>query len=60
MIRDPTPEMPLPGDAQTVRWGELYGSALSCHLAERAATAAGPLLVVTASGREADQILAEL
>ncbi len=60
MIREPTPEISLPGDGQTVRWGELYGSSLSCHLAERAATAVGPLLVVTASGREADQVLAEL
>jgi transcription-repair coupling factor (superfamily II helicase) len=60
MTRDRTPDFQLPGAGQTVRWGELYGSSLCCHLAGFAAAAAGPILVVTVSGREADQVLAEL
>jgi transcription-repair coupling factor (superfamily II helicase) len=60
MTRDRTSDLQLPGAGQTVRWGELYGSSLCCHLARLAATAAGPILVVTASGREADQVQAEL
>jgi transcription-repair coupling factor (superfamily II helicase) len=60
MARVRTSEIRLPGAGQTVRWGELYGSSLSCYLAGLAASAAGPILIVTASGREADQVLAEL
>ncbi|MEX2150786.1 MAG: transcription-repair coupling factor [Steroidobacteraceae bacterium] len=60
MTRDRPSDLQLPGAGQTVRWGELYGSSLCCHLTRLAATAGGPILVVTASGREADQVLAEL
>ena len=50
----------LPEPGETVRWGELYGSSPSYFLADVAATAPGPILVVAGSGREADQCLAEL
>jgi transcription-repair coupling factor (superfamily II helicase) len=60
MTRDRTPDIQLPGAGQTVRWGELYGSSLCWHLAGLAVDASGPILVVTASGREADQLHAEL
>ena len=56
----PAPDIRLPGDGETVRWGELYGSSLACRLAGLAASARGPVLVVAASGREADQMQAEL
>ena len=56
----PAPDIRLPGDGETVRWGELYGSSLACRLAHLATRARGPVLVVTASGREADQLQAEL
>jgi len=51
-------ELPVPG--ASVRWGELYGSSLAFFLAEAAAGNAAPLLIVASSGREADQIQAEL
>ena len=57
-IRPPIARLPAP--AETVRWGELYGSSPSYFLAEAAATAPAPFLVVAGSGREADQCLAEL
>ncbi len=60
MTLDPGPDIRMPGDGETVRWGELYGSSLSCRLARLSGSASGPVLVVTASGREADQLLAEL
>jgi len=49
----------LPTAAGASRWGELYGSSLAWALAE-AAPESGPMLVVAPSGREADQMLAEL
>ena len=54
------PVLQLPSDAQTVRWGELYGSGPAYFLAEAAVAAVAPLLVVASSGREADQYLSEL
>ena len=42
-----------------LRLGELYGSSAACLLAEAASGAPAPLLVVAATGREADQFLAE-
>jgi len=50
----------LPATAGAVRWGELYGSSLACILSEAAASTPAPFLVVAATGREADQLLAEL
>jgi len=49
----------LPTAAGATRWGELYGSSLAWALAE-AAPASAPVLVVAATGREADRMLAEL
>ncbi len=60
MTFPPAPVPELPSDAQTVRWGELYGSGPAYFLAEAAVAAAAPLLVVASSGREADQYLSEL
>ena len=60
MIAPLAPVLQLPSDAQTVRWGELYGSGPAYFLAEAAVAAAAPLLVVASSGREADQYLSEL
>jgi transcription-repair coupling factor (superfamily II helicase) len=60
MTRESTKANPLPAAGENVRWGELYGSSPAFVLAESAAAASAPLLVVAASGREADQILAEL
>jgi transcription-repair coupling factor (superfamily II helicase) len=54
------PAARLPAPAEIVRWGELYGSSPAYFLAEAAAAARAPLLVITGSGREADQCLAEL
>jgi transcription-repair coupling factor (superfamily II helicase) len=50
----------LPAGTQAVRWGELYGSSPAYFLAEAAAAAGAPLVVVAGSGREAEQYLAEL
>ncbi len=50
----------LPEPGETIRWGELYGSSAACFLSEAAAIAGAPLVLVVASGREADQLRAEL
>jgi len=50
----------VPAPAETARWGELYGSSPAYFLAEAALAAGAPILVVSGSGREADQYLAEL
>ncbi len=60
MTRDQTPLIRLPAEAQSIRWGELYGSSAAFFLAEAAAQASTPLLVIAATGREADQIQAEI
>jgi transcription-repair coupling factor (superfamily II helicase) len=60
MPESQSPEIRLPEDRTTVRWGELYGSSPAYFLAEVAATARAPLIVVAGSGREAEQYLAEL
>ncbi|MBM5811578.1 MAG: transcription-repair coupling factor [Gammaproteobacteria bacterium] len=56
----PLIDVPLPAAGSRLCWGELYGSALALVLVEAARRAGGPILVVTASGRAADQFLAEL
>jgi transcription-repair coupling factor (superfamily II helicase) len=53
------PHVPPPSGRDAVRWGELYGSGPAYFLAETAADSA-PLVVIVGSGREADQMLAEL
>ncbi len=60
MTRDRTREFGLPPAGATIRWGELYGSSAACMLADAAGIAAAPLLIVAPSGREADQLRAEL
>jgi transcription-repair coupling factor (superfamily II helicase) len=47
-------------DHPRVRWGELYGAALSLALVEAANQHAGPLLAVTATAREAERLALEL
>ena len=42
------------------RWGQLYGSATGLALAEAAARAAAPLLIVTPSARDAERLVSEL
>ena len=54
-----SPAIRMPAGTQRMRWGELYGSSAAYFLAE-AASRSAPLVVVTGSGREADQQLAEL
>jgi transcription-repair coupling factor (superfamily II helicase) len=51
--------IPLPAGIERLRWGELYGSSAAYFIAQ-AASRPGMLLLVTGSGREADQLLAEL
>ena len=60
MTRDSSTAIRLPAAAEAVRWGELYGSSAAFFLAEAAAAATAPLVIVAGSGREADQYLAEL
>jgi transcription-repair coupling factor (superfamily II helicase) len=55
-----SPPYRLPQGKETLRWGELYGSGPAYFLAESAAVADAPLVVVAGSGREAEQYLAEL
>ena len=50
----------LPEGVQRVRWGELYGSSPAFFLVEAATSASAPLVVAAGSGREADQVLAEI
>lgn len=51
----------LPSRAQLqVRWGQLYGSAISLWLAEAARTSSGPLLVIAHDAREASRTEDEL
>lgn len=51
----------LPDDTrQRVRWGRLYGSSPALALASAAQQQTTPLLVITPSAREADQLLTEL
>ena len=60
-MKPPWKQIPLPaGPARPLAWGQLYGSAVALALAEAAASRSGPLLVVAASPRRADQLAAEL
>jgi transcription-repair coupling factor (superfamily II helicase) len=59
-MADPTLPL-LPSKAQIqVRWGQLYGSALSLWLAEAARKSSGPMLVVTSDARQASRLEEEL
>ena len=51
----------LPSRSQLqVRWGQLYGSAISLWLAEAARKSSGPLLVIAHDAREASRTEDEL
>src|SRR5271155_275524 len=43
-----------------VKWGKLYGAAASLAIAEAAATAAGPIIVIAQSAREAETLSEEV
>ena len=53
------PLLPSPA-APVVRWGELYGAALSLALVEAALGHDGPLLAITSTAREAERLALEL
>jgi transcription-repair coupling factor (superfamily II helicase) len=50
----------VPAATQRRRWGQLYGAAPALALAEAAATAPGPLLVVARSALDADRLEQEI
>jgi transcription-repair coupling factor (superfamily II helicase) len=50
----PTAQSPL------IKWGKLYGAAAALTLAEAAAKAAGPLIVITQNSREAESLSDEI
>src|ERR1700676_4125352 len=53
----PLLEPPLPySDAPVVKWGKLYGAAAALAIAEGAAQAKGPLIVIAQSSREAEAL----
>src|SRR5450631_3674834 len=47
-------------DSPRVKWGKLYGAATALILAEAAALAPGPLIVVTRNSRDAEQLSEEI
>jgi transcription-repair coupling factor (superfamily II helicase) len=52
---------PLPGpERPAIRWGQLYGAALSLAIAEAARHHTGPVLVLAGTSREAEQLAAEV
>ena len=53
------PRLPGP-DSSTLKWGRLYGAAAALALAEAAAKAAGPLIVITQNSRAAEQLSDEI
>jgi transcription-repair coupling factor (superfamily II helicase) len=51
----------LPGrDQSVVKWGKLYGSAPALAIAEAAPRAAGPIIVIAGSSREAESLSDEV
>ncbi len=53
------PLLPSPA-APVVRWGELYGAALSLALVEAGTGHGGPLLAITSTARDAERLALEL
>jgi len=53
-------ESPVPVPGTPLHWGELYGSALSLAVAELAAAARGPVLLVASSPRDAARLQTEV
>ena len=47
-------------DAPTIKWGKLYGAAPALAIAEAAAKAAGPLIVITQNSRDAEALSEEI
>ena len=47
-------------DSPLLKWGRLYGAAAALALAEAAATAPGPLIVIARNSREAEQLSDEI
>src|ERR1700732_3113687 len=47
-------------DSPRIKWGKLYGAAAALTLAEAAAKAAGPLIVITQNSREAESLSDEI
>jgi transcription-repair coupling factor (superfamily II helicase) len=47
-------------DSPLLKWGKLYGAAAALALAEAAALAPGPLIVITQSSRAAEQLCDEI
>jgi transcription-repair coupling factor (superfamily II helicase) len=47
-------------DVPAVKWGKLYGAAVALAIAEAAATARGPLIVVAQSSRDAEALSEEI
>ncbi|MFZ8964473.1 MAG: transcription-repair coupling factor [Steroidobacteraceae bacterium] len=52
--------VPLPAPAETLAWGELYGSARALAIVELALEAHGPVLVVAETNRQAVSLQGEL
>ena len=52
------PALPT-ADAPTIKWGKLYGAAPALAIAEAAAKAAGPLIVITQNSRDAEALSEE-
>ncbi len=46
--------------AKQIRWGKLYGAAVSLAIAEAAAGAAGPLIVIAPNSRDAEALCDEI
>jgi transcription-repair coupling factor (superfamily II helicase) len=53
------PRLPS-AEAPRVKWGQLYGAAAALAIAEAAATAPGPLLIVAQNSREAESLGEEI
>jgi len=51
---------PIPVPGTPLRWGELYGSSLALAVAELAASAPGPVLLVAGSSRDAVRLHTEV
>src|SRR5450755_3874756 len=53
------PGLPTP-DSPRIKWGRLYGAAAALAIAEAAAKAAGPLIVITQNSRDAESLSDEI
>ncbi len=60
MTADPLLGVPLPAPAETLSWGELYGSARALAIVELARASSGPVLVVAETNRQAVVLQGEL